>query len=139
MLLTNLGVDSLGVLSVLEIYLTPWECEENYRFIKHGYNFEDMRALIYIGLRNMTVSLKALFYLIILRWGKKLKLNFFLKRIYRKRRGSLKYRIFANMSLMMGYRGYCLLRKQESHHIWAQKMLGPSCFCLLPFNSFENS
>jgi hypothetical protein len=43
------------------------------------------------------------------------------------------------MSLMMGYiRILFASVRQESQHIWPQKMLGTSCFCLLPFSSPEN-
>jgi hypothetical protein len=84
MLLTNLRVDRLGVLRILEIYLTRWKCEESYRFIKQAYNLEDIRVLSYTALRKMVVLVQAVFYFIIVEFGKKLKLNILLKRIYEK-------------------------------------------------------
>lgn len=35
--------DEKDALRVLEIYLTRWRCEESFRFIKQGYNLEDIR------------------------------------------------------------------------------------------------
>ncbi len=84
MLLTNLRVDRLGALRVLEIYLTRWKCEESYRFIKQAYNLEDVRVLSYTALRNMVVLVQAVFYFVSVELGKKLKLNILLKRIYEK-------------------------------------------------------
>ncbi len=84
MLLTNLQVDRLGVLRILEIYLTRWKCEESYRFIKQAYNLEDIRVLSYTALRNMMVLVQAVFYFVSVELGKKLKLNILLKRIYEK-------------------------------------------------------
>jgi hypothetical protein len=84
MLLTNLEVDRVGALRVLEIYLTRWKCEESYRFIKQAYNVEDVRVLSYTALRNMMVLVQAVFYFISVELGKKLKLNLLLKKIYEK-------------------------------------------------------
>ncbi len=84
MLLTNLSVDRLGVLRILEIYLTRWKHEESYRFIKQAYNLEDIRVLSYTAWRKMVVLVQAVFYFIIVEFGKKLKLNILLKRIYEK-------------------------------------------------------
>ena len=84
MLLTNLEVDRVGALRVLEIYLTRWKCEESYRFIKQAYNLEDVRVLSYTALRNMMVLVQAVFYFISVELGKKLKLNILLKKIYEK-------------------------------------------------------
>jgi hypothetical protein len=84
MLLTNVKVDSCGVLRILEIYLTRWKCEESYRFIKQAYNLEDVRVLSYIALRNMVVLIQAVFYFISVELGKKLKLNILLKKIFER-------------------------------------------------------
>jgi hypothetical protein len=86
MLLTNLRVDRLGAMRVLEIYLTRWKCEESYRFIKQAYNLEDIRVLSYTALRNMVVLVQAVFYFVSVELGKKLKLNILLKKIYEKAR-----------------------------------------------------
>lgn len=83
-LLTNLNVLDVGVDRILEIYLTRWKCEESYRFIKQGYNLEDIRLLNYIGLRNMMVMVQAVFYFVSVELGKKLKLNILLKKVYEK-------------------------------------------------------
>lgn len=84
MLLTNLDVTAVGVDRVLEIYLTRWKCEESYRFIKQGYNLEDIRVLSYTSLRNMMVMVQAVFYFVSVELGRKLKLNILLKKVYEK-------------------------------------------------------
>ena len=84
MLLTNLSVDSLGTMSIVEIYLTRWKCEESYRFIKQGYSLEDIRVLSYTALRNMVVLVQAVFYFISVELGKKLRLSILLKKIFEK-------------------------------------------------------
>jgi len=89
MLLTNLDVYKLALDRVLEIYLTRWKCEESYRFIKQGYNLEDVRLLSYTGLRNTMVigapilwMGRAVFYFVSVKLGRKLKLNILLKKVY---------------------------------------------------------
>ena len=84
MLLTNLEVKKLGVIRILEIYLTRWKCEESYRFIKQAYNLEDLRVMSYRALRNMVVLVQAVFYFVSVELGKKLKLNILLKKIFEK-------------------------------------------------------
>lgn len=84
MLLTNLDVGRVGLDRIFEIYLTRWKCEESYRFIKQGYNLEDIRLLNYTGLRNMVALVQAVFYFVSVELGKKLKLNILLKKIYEK-------------------------------------------------------
>jgi len=84
MLLTNLDVSKIGLDRILEIYLTRWKCEESYRFIKQGYNLEDIRLLNYVGLRNMMVIVQAVFYFVSVELGSKLKLNILLKKVYEK-------------------------------------------------------
>jgi hypothetical protein len=84
MLLTNVNVKSLGVMRVLEIYLTRWKCEESYRFIKQAYQLEDVRVLRYTALRNVMVLVQAVFYFVSVELGKKLKLNILLKKIFEK-------------------------------------------------------
>ena len=83
-LLTDLSVDSLGTMRIVEIYLTRWKCEESYRFIKQGYKLEDIRVLSYNALRNMVVLVQAVFYFISVELGKKLRLNILLKKIFEK-------------------------------------------------------
>jgi hypothetical protein len=84
MLLTNVEVEGLGPLRVLEIYLTRWKCEESYRFIKQGYNLEDVRVMSYTALRNVVVLVQAVFYFVSVELGKKVKLNILLKKIFEK-------------------------------------------------------
>jgi hypothetical protein len=84
MLLTNVDVGTLGVMRVLEIYLTRWKCEESWRFIKQAYQLEDIRVLNYTGLRNMVVLVQAVFYFVSVELGKKVKLNLLLKKIFEK-------------------------------------------------------
>lgn len=84
MLLTNVDVEFLGVMRVLEIYLTRWKCEESCRFIKQAYNLEDVRVLNYTALRNIVVLVQAVFYFVSVELGKKLKLNILLKKIFEK-------------------------------------------------------
>jgi hypothetical protein len=84
MLLANLDVTAVGVDRILEIYFTRWKCEESYRFIKQGYNLEDIRVLSYTSLRNMMVMVQAVFYFVSVELGRKLKLNILLKKIYEK-------------------------------------------------------
>ena len=86
MLLTNVNVKSLGVMRVLEIYLTRWKCEESDRFIKQAYQLEDVRVLSYTALRNMMVLVQAVFYFVSAELGKKLKLNILLKKLFEKAR-----------------------------------------------------
>ena len=84
MLLTNLELKKVGVIRILEIYLTRWKCEESYRFIKQAYNLEDVRVLSYRALRNIVVLVQAVFYFVSVELGKKLKLNILLKKIFEK-------------------------------------------------------
>jgi Transposase DDE domain len=84
MLLTNVAVQSEGVMRILEIYLTRWKCEESYRFIKQAYNLEDVRVLSYTALRNMMVLVQAVFYFVSAELGKNLKLNILLKKLFEK-------------------------------------------------------
>jgi hypothetical protein len=84
LLLSNVNVRSLGVMGILEIYLTRWKCEESYRFIKKAYNLEDVRFLRYTGLRNMTVLVQVAFYFVSAELGKKLKFNILLKKVFEK-------------------------------------------------------
>jgi hypothetical protein len=84
MLLTNVDVEAVGTVRILEIYLTRWKCEESYRFIKQAYHLEDVRVLSYTALRNMVVLVQAVFYFVSVELGKKVKLNILLKKIYEK-------------------------------------------------------
>ncbi len=50
---------------ILEIYLTRWKCDENYRFLKNAYNSEDIRLRNYNSINNMVTLLLAVFYMCI--------------------------------------------------------------------------
>ena len=76
--------DEKDALRVLEIYLTRWRCEESFRFIKQGYNLEDIRLLTYEGLRNIVALVHAVFYFLSVELGRNLKLSILLKKIYEK-------------------------------------------------------
>lgn len=71
-------------LKALEVYLTRWKCEESFRFIKQGYNLEDIRLLTYKGLRNMVALVHAVFYFLSIELGGNLKLTILLSKIYEK-------------------------------------------------------
>lgn len=108
MLLTNLNVDSCGVLRILEIYLTRWKCEESYRFIKQAYNLEDVRVL---ALRNMVVLIQAVFYFISVELGKRLKLNILLKKIFEKEKRFFEIPDFRQYAIADGiYNIFCASR-----------------------------
>ena len=79
MLLTTQEIKEVkDALKVLEIYLTPWKCEERFRFIKQGYNLEDIRLLTYERLRNMVALVHAIFYFLSIELGRNLKLTILL-------------------------------------------------------------
>jgi len=61
---------------ILESYLTRWKIEETIRFIKQGYDLENIRILTYRRLKNMMALLLAVFYFIavILNGSYKLKI-----------------------------------------------------------------
>jgi hypothetical protein len=61
MLLTTIEAEDL--LIILEIYLTRCKCEESHRFIKQGYNLEDVRVMSYAALRNTLALVQAVLYI----------------------------------------------------------------------------
>jgi hypothetical protein len=102
MLLTNLRVDRLGALRILEIYLTRWKYEESYRFIKQAYNLEDIRVLSYTALMNIVVLVQVVFYFVSVELDKKLKLDILLKKIYEKAERFLEIRDFRRYAIADG-------------------------------------
>lgn len=85
MLLTNLGVkNEEECVRILEIYLTRWRCEESWRFIKQGYNLEDVRLLRYTGLRNIIPLVMAVFFFVSVVLGTAMRLRILLKKVYEK-------------------------------------------------------
>jgi hypothetical protein len=108
MLLTNVNVESVGVMRVLEIYLTRWKCEESYRFIKQAYQLEDVRVLSYTALRNIVVLVQAVFYFISVELGRKLKLNILLKKIFEKAKRFFEVPDFRQYAIADGiYKIFC--------------------------------
>jgi len=55
MLLTNLPSAGDLVLQRASNYLSRWRCEEEIRFLKQGFDLEDVRVLKYDRLQNMMV------------------------------------------------------------------------------------
>ena len=85
MLLTNLKVESPeDALTIIEIYLTRWKCEESFRFIKQAYQLEDIRVLKYKGLRNTFSLIMAVFFFISVVLQAAARLRILLKKIYEK-------------------------------------------------------
>ncbi|OGF63717.1 MAG: hypothetical protein A2Y62_21420 [Candidatus Fischerbacteria bacterium RBG_13_37_8] len=88
MLLTNVEAnyahDTSCLEKIVDIYLTRWKCDENYRFLKTSYNAEDVRALKYIGIKNTFTLLLAVFYFLCVFLGFKTRLNLLVKEICEK-------------------------------------------------------
>ena len=85
MLLTNLKVESPeDALTIIEIYLTRWKCEESFRFIKQAYQLEDIRVLKYKGLRNTFSLIMAVFFFISVVLQAAARLRILLKKVYEK-------------------------------------------------------
>lgn len=59
----------------LDAYLTRWRIEDTIRFIKQGYDFEDVRVLTYQRLKNMATLLLATSYFSMVWLGAKTKLE----------------------------------------------------------------
>jgi hypothetical protein len=78
LLLTNKEVNILSkeqLWEIVEIYLTPWKCDECYRYIKQSYNLEDFRVMGYNSIRNITVIVHAIAYFTSIYLGISLKLQ----------------------------------------------------------------
>jgi len=60
---------------VVQAYLTRWRVEDTIRFIKQGYNLEDIRVLTYERLKNMAALVLAAAFLTAVRIGYKRKLQ----------------------------------------------------------------
>jgi len=59
----------------LDAYLTRWRIEDTIRFLKQGYDFEDVRVLTYQRLKNMATMLLAASYFSMVWLGAKTKLT----------------------------------------------------------------
>jgi len=84
MLLTNVEEAEDDPLSILEIYLTRWKCEESFRFIKQSYNLEDVRVQSYIALRNVVSFVMAVFFFVSVVLAVGMRLRILLKKVYEK-------------------------------------------------------
>jgi Transposase DDE domain len=65
LLLTNAlrgAQDSQSLWWIVQVYLTRWKIEENFRFIKQSYNLEDIRVMTYQRLKNLVVLVIAAAY-----------------------------------------------------------------------------
>ena len=77
MLLTNLPMRRNRKLLwwLVSAYLTRWRIEEAIRFIKQGYDLEDIRVLTYERLRNMVVLVNAVAFFTAVVLGTHIKLD----------------------------------------------------------------
>lgn len=86
LLLTNVpptkGRDHGGWIA--DVYLTRWKCEEAYRFLKQGYNLEDVRVRSYTALRNTYALVHAILYFLSVVIGAKAKMNLIFKKVCEK-------------------------------------------------------
>lgn len=87
---------------IVEIYLTRWKCEEGFRFLKQEYNLEDIRVRKYVGLRNLTVILHAVFYFLSVELGMRIKLNILLSRITEKAKRFFEIPVFKQYAIADG-------------------------------------
>ena len=82
LLLTN--VEDQSNRAILEIYLTRWKIEENYRFLKSSYHVEDIRVRSYAGLRNVVALLMAAFYFLAVVLGTRFELSILMRKVLAK-------------------------------------------------------
>jgi hypothetical protein len=69
---------------IADVYLTRWKCEEAYRFLKQGYNLEDVRVRSYTALRNTYALVHAIMYFVSVVIGAKAKMNLIFKKVCEK-------------------------------------------------------
>lgn len=79
LLLTDMVEKGAG--EILDIYLTRWKIEESYRFLKTGYQLEDVRVRHYASLRNMTTLLLAVFYFLAVVLGLRFQMQVLVSKI----------------------------------------------------------
>jgi hypothetical protein len=78
MLLTNVPIgakDSQSLWWIVQIYLTRWNIEETFRFIKQSYNLEDIRVMKYQRLKNLVILVTAVAYFAATFLGQQMKLR----------------------------------------------------------------
>ena len=69
---------------ISDIYLTRWKIEETYRFMKQGYNLEDVRVRSYAALRNIYALVNAVLYFVSVIIGAKSRMGFLYRELCRK-------------------------------------------------------
>lgn len=86
LLLTNVppSQDRAHAAWIADVYLTRWKCEEAYRFLKQGYNLEDVRVRSYTALRNTYALVHAILYFVSVIIGAKAKMNLIFKKVCEK-------------------------------------------------------
>lgn len=85
MLLTSCAVDTRrkeNIWRMVEYYLARWRCDESYRYLKQGYNLEDIRVRSYISIRNVVVMVLAVSYFAAVYLGQSIKLKMLVERIF---------------------------------------------------------
>jgi hypothetical protein len=86
LLLTNAlrgARDSQSLWWIVQVYLTRWKMEENFRFLKQSYNLEDIRVLTYQRLKNLVVLVMAAAYFAVTFLGQKRKLRILCEKLLR--------------------------------------------------------
>ena len=88
MLLTNIPVriSRKALWGITESYMTQWRIEETIRFVKQGYNLEDIRLLTYRRLKNMMALVLAVAYFTMVYLEIKMKLRVLARHVLRAAR-----------------------------------------------------
>jgi len=71
-----------SIWKIVEYYLARWKCDESFRYIKQGYNLEDIRVRSYIGIRNIVVLVMAVSYFAAVYLGQNIKLKLLVERVF---------------------------------------------------------
>ena len=85
LLLTNKQLNtrnSKDLWRIVEIYLTWWNCDECYRYIKQSYKLEDFRVMSYNSIRNIVAFVHAITYFTSIYLGFSLKLDVMVQKIF---------------------------------------------------------
>jgi hypothetical protein len=67
---------------VVEIYLTRWECDECYRYIRQACNLEDVRVRSYNAIRNITAIVNTIAYFTSVYRSMNLKLKLMVQKVF---------------------------------------------------------
>lgn len=85
MLLTSCAVDTHrkeSIWRIVEYYLARFRCDESYRYLKQGYNLENIKVRSYISIRNIVVMVLAVSYFAAVYLGQSIKLKMLVERIF---------------------------------------------------------